>query len=342
MKSTYFKIIGISFLMCLLINNKSIAQVGIGTTSPNASSMLDIDVTSLAANSKKGMLIPRMLSSERIAITSPANGLLVFDTTTASFWFYSGGWGELVNNNSLIDTDGDTGIIIEQIADEDKIRISTSGSQRMTIDKDGNTRIGNGTNNTYIEADGSLSYEGTATRWDDLKVPVTSLKEKGINIPNWDPFIGGTYTYWFKKETSASNENELFFTVQMPHAWKEGSNIFPHVHWTADANIGTSKVEWGLEYTWANPGSVFGAIGTILVDTPVAALGTVNVAFKHVISSFPEIAGSGKTLSSILMCRLFRKSRSGSNDTYSGKAALLEIDFHYEIDSDGSRDEFIK
>lgn len=58
--------------------------VGIGTTSPNASAMLDV------TSSNKGFLAPRMNSSTRTGIPSPAAGLLIFDTTTGSYWYYSG------------------------------------------------------------------------------------------------------------------------------------------------------------------------------------------------------------------------------------------------------------
>lgn len=52
------------------------AQVGVGTTSPDTSSMLDINSTS------KGLLAPKMTTSQRNLIVSPANGLIVFNTTT--------------------------------------------------------------------------------------------------------------------------------------------------------------------------------------------------------------------------------------------------------------------
>lgn len=49
------------------------AQVGIGNTNPDVSSMLDITSTS------KGLLTPRMTTAQRIAISNPANGLMVYD-----------------------------------------------------------------------------------------------------------------------------------------------------------------------------------------------------------------------------------------------------------------------
>ena len=52
----------------------AIAQIGIGTTSPNSSAILDINSTT------KGFLIPRMTETERLGISAPAQGLLVYQT----------------------------------------------------------------------------------------------------------------------------------------------------------------------------------------------------------------------------------------------------------------------
>lgn len=72
------------------------AQVGINdtNTAPNASAMLDVSSTT------KGFLPPRMTSAQRTVIFSPADGLLVFDSDTQSYWFrQSGAWVELPKNN---------------------------------------------------------------------------------------------------------------------------------------------------------------------------------------------------------------------------------------------------
>ena len=56
-----------TFLLCTVIAITSIqAQVGVGTSSPDASSALDISSTD------KGLLIPRMTTAQRTAITTPA------------------------------------------------------------------------------------------------------------------------------------------------------------------------------------------------------------------------------------------------------------------------------
>jgi hypothetical protein len=82
----------LSSLLLLLSINLLQAQnnVGIGTTSPNASAQLDVTSTT------KGMLIPRMTSAQRIAIASPAPGLLVYETTTNTFWYYNSSvWNQI-------------------------------------------------------------------------------------------------------------------------------------------------------------------------------------------------------------------------------------------------------
>ncbi|PIA80699.1 hypothetical protein BFR04_15940 [Gaetbulibacter sp. 4G1] len=62
----------------------SAAQVGIGTTTPDASSILDVESTD------KGILIPRLTTAQINAITNPANGLMVYNTDLNEFQFNCG------------------------------------------------------------------------------------------------------------------------------------------------------------------------------------------------------------------------------------------------------------
>jgi hypothetical protein len=78
----------------LIVSKKTTAQtnifpntgsVGIGTTTPNASSLLEIKSTT------KGLLISRMTKTQRDAITTPATGLMIYQTnSTPGFYFYNG------------------------------------------------------------------------------------------------------------------------------------------------------------------------------------------------------------------------------------------------------------
>jgi len=63
----------------------STGSAGIGTTSPHASSALEIVSTT------KGLLISRMTKAQRDAITTPATGLMIYQTnSTPGFYYYDG------------------------------------------------------------------------------------------------------------------------------------------------------------------------------------------------------------------------------------------------------------
>ncbi len=61
-------------VVLLLFNGVIYAQVGIGTTSPDSSSILDVSSTA------GGILAPRMTTAQRLAISNPSAGLMVYDT----------------------------------------------------------------------------------------------------------------------------------------------------------------------------------------------------------------------------------------------------------------------
>ena len=85
------------FLLLLPIAGQA-QNVGINNdgTLPAASAMLDVKSTN------KGILVPRMTSAQRVAISSPVNGLMVFDITTNTFWFYkSNTWTQISSGITL-------------------------------------------------------------------------------------------------------------------------------------------------------------------------------------------------------------------------------------------------
>ncbi len=94
-------------LFLLLIVNIDVfySQVGINTTSPDPSSMLDITSTD------KGILIPRMTQAQRDAISSPATGLMIYQTDgKQGFYYYTGtNWKIFVKEiDDLLDAQNNT------------------------------------------------------------------------------------------------------------------------------------------------------------------------------------------------------------------------------------------
>ncbi len=66
-------------------------SIGVGTSTPDPSATIDMSSVT------QGMLVPRMTSTQRVMISAPAVGLLVFDLTTGTFWFRdASAWTELV------------------------------------------------------------------------------------------------------------------------------------------------------------------------------------------------------------------------------------------------------
>lgn len=195
-------------------------------------------------------------------------------------------------------------------------------------------QFGGSANYAAFAADGTLTWAGDGTTWEDLQVPGLSMRLAGSNDPTLTTFVGATKIYAFADE--AVNEEEVYFTVQIPHAYKEGSSIYPHIHWAPEDGAG-GNVRWALEYNWMNVTDQFTGSTTLTVD---AAAG--STAKAHRLSSWSAITGTSKTISSILVCRLYRNSSHG-NDTYTGKSAfLLQVDFHIERDAVGSKQELVK
>jgi hypothetical protein len=103
MKVRFALFIALLFSFCQLNG-----QTGIGTSTPHSSAKLDISSTD------KGFLPPRMTSAQRVAISNPAAGLMVYQTDGTSGLYYYGGssWIYIINSstNVLPVANGGTGV----------------------------------------------------------------------------------------------------------------------------------------------------------------------------------------------------------------------------------------
>ena len=170
-------------------------------------------------------------------------------------------------------------------------------------------------------------------QYDDIRIAGLAMRTNATapDLIAFAPATTALLAYGF--DGTGTNE-QAYFAIQIPHSYKKGTNIHPHIHWSpTDTNTGT--VVWSLEYTWANKDGTFSAPTTIK-STAIQAGG---VAWVHKYSEFADIDGTGKNISSMLICRLFRL---GTDDTYEHDAALLEMDFHIFMDTIGSDEELTK
>jgi len=116
-------------------------SVGINTENlqPDESAILDI------GSSKKGLLIPRMRTVDRVAIPNPAQGLTVYDRNTLSYWVYQGalegGWTEMVNSKNNLWSSNGADIYKTNLAGKVGIGIANPAEMLHLYTEDGAARI---------------------------------------------------------------------------------------------------------------------------------------------------------------------------------------------------------
>lgn len=174
--------------------------------------------------------------------------------------------------------------------------------------------------------------------WDDLRIPVTATNTGPTKAPTFAQFRddGASSTGVFTYQFSFTQENELFFQVQIPHGYKLQTDLHPHLHWSPTVSGTSGTVHWGLEYTYATISGTWPNTTTIEVDADV------DGDAKHQYTEFPVISGTAFTgLSAMLSCRVYRDP-TNPNDDYNQLVSLHEIDFHFIRDTLGSAQELVK
>ncbi len=138
-----FSIVGI------LYSSLSYAQVGIGTDTPNAKAVLDLK----SPTNNQGFLVPRLTSAQRTAgaftstLTASETGLLVFDTDTKKFYYWSGTTWTVIEDS--VGTDNQTLSFVSP-----NLNITGGNSVNLsTINTDGQTL-------SYVAGTGQLSITG--------------------------------------------------------------------------------------------------------------------------------------------------------------------------------------
>ncbi len=127
-------------------------NIGIGTSIPHGSARLDVSADN------KGFLPPRLTTSQRNAINSPAKGLLVFDSTKNSYWYFENSrWREIGISDKTLGGNVDEYIYDHGSQVPDSIRInqqqtSITSTSAVIFDTGGpSSNYGNNENNTaYI------------------------------------------------------------------------------------------------------------------------------------------------------------------------------------------------
>lgn len=168
--------------------------------------------------------------------------------------------------------------------------------------------------------------------WEDLRFPAQGINPAGAaDAPSVDNVLTdypGTLLF------SGSADNIIAGIAQMPHSWKRGTAIRPHIHWSKPVGS-ASATTWVMYYrVLGSVGDVHGAlVGPVAVTATYGTPGTSN---SMLISSFGEIDLSDQKEST---CLAWQIRRLGSTDADNGTARLFEFDIHYQKNKSGSVNE---
>lgn len=283
-----------------------------GYTTPASGALLDVK------SANKGFLPPRIAltsSADASTVPTPSTGLLVYNTASA---------GSMSNSDTVF-----PGYYYNA---------GTSGTPKWV-----SLMKSDGTNGMVFQNDGSILLIGTATNWDDFVVSPAVGKNSGGAVPGWSAFVDNIFAHKFEDTKTQS----LDFSIQLPHSYKPGSTLYPHIHWSPMTAAGTTRVLWQITYQWVNYGAAYnGTTSTNITGYTLANEGSPArslVQYESCITPIGAgITGTGMNISSILMCKLTRLGSNTVEDNYTGDAAILSIDFHYEVDSFGSKTQFAK
>ena len=178
-------------------------SVGIGTTAPAANAALEISSTS------KGLLLPRMTTTNRSSITSPEPGLLIFNSTTGKAQVYSSteaSWVDYATNNDVI------------------WDVTSSNSRQHTFTAPSSEALSKITINVYdAVTSGTLTatiYSGTGILGTNLGSATCAISSTGSNSFTFSSPItmtaSSTYTIYFT--TSGSTNIQIYSDQNNPYS----------------------------------------------------------------------------------------------------------------------------
>jgi len=182
-----------------------------------------------------------------------------------------------------------------------------------------------------------IDAEARIVCWETIRVSAMAMKDVATASP---PTFANTYGNMYTWEFATGADDQLFFVVEIPHGYIEGTDIVAHCHWFPKTRYTgipnpTYTVTWALEYEWENIDAYYGVATTV-----TAPWEYLTAEYKrHFDTEIGTLSGTGKTISSVLLCRLYRDV---SADNYPSDACLLGVDFRFQTDGCGSVSETSK
>lgn len=168
--------------------------------------------------------------------------------------------------------------------------------------------------------------------YEDMRFPAAAIQ---LNPANTHPALDTTIPGRLYRD---GNTDTQIIIAQIPHSWRENTTLLPHVHWQKTTSA-AGNVVWQLSYQWSPIGADLEDAIVLSAFEPAVSDG--NTANRHALTRLGNIPADGRHISDMLLMKLSRLG-TNENDTYAASARLIEFDIHYQLNSPGSRQEFIK
>lgn len=161
--------------------------------------------------------------------------------------------------------------------------------------------------------------------WDDITADLNAARVTGSSQPTWAVFQGGLYAYSFHP----TNMNECWITFHVKHDYKDGSNVYPHIHWSP-TTTSTGTVRWGFEYSVAkgHDQMAFPTPTTVYVESTISS----NKQYQHIVSEVVDNdAFDAFEPDTLILMRIFRDA-GHANDTFPDAVSAFTADIHFQGD----------
>lgn len=164
--------------------------------------------------------------------------------------------------------------------------------------------------------------------FDDMDAPASAVAP----IPAFAPDRDDDGTLLFDHNTTQQGA----VVRQIPHSWKEGTIIYPHVHWSKTTDA-AGDVAWEYRYRIINVNQIVPSWSSWI---PVATRSfAVASEQRLIIDEFPPLTMTTVTLSAMLSIQI---QRNTANDDYGDDARFWEWDAHIEKNKHGSEQPFVE
>ncbi len=176
-----------------------------------------------------------------------------------------------------------------------------------------------------------LVLEGDKPNIEDIQVLTSGFTPgpNSVSPPMKDLWDGLVRVWAFgPKRHNSKHLKRLYFSIELPYAYKEGTDLFPHVQWKPlDDKPGT--VAWRVAWSLASLGEVFQAPLEFTVYG-----NTDGTALRHLTTEYKKISGAGVRGSAVIEGSLTRDFKD-PRDTYPGFASPLAFDTHAQVNEVG-------